>query len=118
MAIPYSCPHCGHQGKAPDQLSGKVVKCKSCGSPFQVPPQGDFAEPVSAEPVDPGYTPANPGMDYADAEPAYAEAAPVYGEAEAIDAQAVEADVLPADPMEEATPIGEEAPTNEGGGMF
>src|SRR5947209_18169266 len=30
-----ACPSCGHQGKVPDQLLGKKIKCQICGMSFQ-----------------------------------------------------------------------------------
>mgnify|MGYP006274009743 CR=1 FL=1 len=40
MAIPYSCPACGHQGRAKDELAGRKVKCKACGTPLRLPRAG------------------------------------------------------------------------------
>ena len=37
MALAYTCPHCGYQGKAPEALAGKKVKCKSCGGILRLP---------------------------------------------------------------------------------
>jgi hypothetical protein len=33
-----ACPSCGHQGKVPDQLLGKKIKCQICGTSFQAAP--------------------------------------------------------------------------------
>ncbi|MGE0434748.1 MAG: hypothetical protein AB7K09_24810 [Planctomycetota bacterium] len=132
MAIPYSCPHCGHQGKAPDQLAGKVVKCKSCQHPFQVPPGADVAAAAEAMPADPAdyVTDSAPAPDWGDptdAQPMDAEAVaePAYAEpyAEAAYAEPMQADVLPADPMEaigqdDMGGGGGEAGGQGGAGMF
>jgi Squalene-hopene cyclase C-terminal domain/Prenyltransferase and squalene oxidase repeat len=35
LAIDVACPKCGFRGKAPDQVEGKLIKCRQCGNGFR-----------------------------------------------------------------------------------
>lgn len=36
MPIPFKCPQCGHEGKARDELKGRIVKCPSCKGSIEI----------------------------------------------------------------------------------
>lgn len=41
MSIPFTCPHCGQTGKAPDAALNKKAKCPRCGRSFTVEAAGE-----------------------------------------------------------------------------
>lgn len=43
MSIIVSCPNCFVQGKVPNQVEGKIIRCKKCRMTFPVIPQLPFA---------------------------------------------------------------------------
>src|SRR5947209_6449976 len=45
-----ACPSCGNQGKVPDQLLGKRIKCQICGTSFQATPRVAPATPQAEAP--------------------------------------------------------------------
>ena len=47
-----ACPSCGNQGKVPDQLLGKKIKCQICGTSFQT--AAPRVEPATPQAGDPG----------------------------------------------------------------
>ena len=51
-----ACPACGVEGKAPDHVLGKKIKCHACGLSFQ-------AGPVVAPPVAPSPSPGTIEID-------------------------------------------------------
>ena len=69
-----ACPSCAHEGKVPEPMLGKKIKCHLCGMSFQATPPGPThievagASPVVAGPPpespDPAPEPAGPTRQY------------------------------------------------------
>jgi hypothetical protein len=51
MAIPATCPNCGHTGRAPEKAIGKRIACPQCGAKFQF----EVFTEASREPFDTDY---------------------------------------------------------------
>src|SRR5688572_7347174 len=77
MPVQVPCPHCGAKLKAPDNATGKKVKCKQCNQGFRIPgtaaasPIGDDDIPVAdlvEEPPSPP-PPAKPAATLPSADP-------------------------------------------------
>jgi Suppressor of fused protein (SUFU) len=51
MAIPATCPSCGHTGSAPDKALGKRITCPECGSKFRL----EVFTDASKKPFDTAY---------------------------------------------------------------
>jgi hypothetical protein len=59
--IAFKCLWCGQEFKAPDNMAGKKVKCKSCASPIEVPRPG--AAPAAIPRAAPIPPPAAAGFE-------------------------------------------------------
>lgn len=66
------CPNCSKAMKVPAELAGKLIRCKSCESPFEVPGGADAPRPAAAKPATAKPATAKPAA----AKPAVAKAAP------------------------------------------
>ena len=57
MPIPFKCPQCGHEGKARDELEGRIVKCPGCKGSIEIELFAGLDEVLKSLPPPPAFSP-------------------------------------------------------------